>query len=255
MIRNLIGHWNRAAWRDRVEVFTVSLLPLLAFVMVPLTLGVFLWELDPTEAIVFEVLFIIIWIFLAVAFILNLILAKSRIGYIVEHPLELLFLVLPFARVVAVIFLLPFAVRKSLTITRLFSFGLAYLGVGVVSIGATLFFSLERTANANVSSFADAAWWVLVTITTVGYGDVVPETVGGRIVAVFVMIVGIGIYGGLAGYLASILQRRHNPDPQVADLTKEVRLLRDEITKLASAKAEKGLNDKTGSRESRSEDS
>jgi voltage-gated potassium channel len=40
-------------------------------------------------------------------------------------------------------------------------------------------------------SLGDALWWAAQTVTTVGYGDVVPETSGGRLIGLFVMIVGV----------------------------------------------------------------
>jgi len=49
----------------------------------------------------------------------------------------------------------------------------------------------------------DALWWSVVTITTVGYGDISPETFGGRLVAMFVMLLGIGVIGMLTGIIAS----------------------------------------------------
>lgn len=48
-------------------------------------------------------------------------------------------------------------------------------------------------------SFADGLWWAFVTVTTVGYGDHVPETVGGKLVAVAVMVGGVGFLLVLAG--------------------------------------------------------
>ena len=52
-------------------------------------------------------------------------------------------------------------------------------------------------------SFSNALWWSFVTATTVGYGDVIPKTLGGRIIAIFLMIVGIGFVGLLTATIAT----------------------------------------------------
>jgi voltage-gated potassium channel len=51
--------------------------------------------------------------------------------------------------------------------------------------------------------FWTGLWWAIVTATTVGYGDITPETVPGRIVAILLMIAGIGLVATLAASLAS----------------------------------------------------
>lgn len=50
-----------------------------------------------------------------------------------------------------------------------------------------------------------AFWWVMVTATTVGYGDVYPVTTAGRLVAVFVFIFGIGLLGVVIGKVVDAL--------------------------------------------------
>ena len=51
----------------------------------------------------------------------------------------------------------------------------------------------------------NALWWTVVTLTTVGYGDISPVSLGGRIIAVFIMFFGIGLLGMLSATLASVL--------------------------------------------------
>ena len=52
-------------------------------------------------------------------------------------------------------------------------------------------------------SFGDALWWSIVTCTTVGYGDISPSTVSGRIIAVVLMVFGIGLLGMLTGTITT----------------------------------------------------
>lgn len=54
-------------------------------------------------------------------------------------------------------------------------------------------------------SLLNALWWTIVTLTTVGYGDISPVTIGGRIIAVIIMFFGIGLLGMLSATLASVL--------------------------------------------------
>jgi len=70
------------------------------------------------------------------------------------------------------------------------------------SLGVLLF---EYPANQNFHNLWDAMWWTLVTAATVGYGDMVPLTTGGRFIAILVMLFGIGLLGMVTGRIASWL--------------------------------------------------
>lgn len=62
----------------------------------------------------------------------------------------------------------------------------------------------RNSPNANIQTASDAVWYTIVTITTVGYGDKYPVTNPGRIVGVLIMIVGVGLFGVLTGFLANV---------------------------------------------------
>ena len=64
----------------------------------------------------------------------------------------------------------------------------------VISIGSIAIFYIESpNEKSQINSFLDAVWWTVSTVTTVGYGDIVPVTDAGKIMAIFFMIFGIGV--------------------------------------------------------------
>jgi len=113
----------------------------------------------------------------------------ALVSFGVALPLTLVFKLLRLVRIVA---LLRFSRRIEKEVlafaekTRLI-YGLA-IYLLVIIVGATLFFSIESGVNPNVGAPDDALWYMIVTITTVGYGDVVPYTGLGRIIGIIAMI-------------------------------------------------------------------
>ena len=79
----------------------------------------------------------------------------------------------------------------------------AFLAFVLVLVGGAVYAEIE-----NEHSTSDGIWWALVTITTVGYGDSVPTTEGGRVIAAVVMLVGIGFVALLTAFLAERFVRR-----------------------------------------------
>lgn len=83
---------------------------------------------------------------------------------------------------------------------------LGRVGVVLVIITVTcsyVAYSAEKATNPLFNSFGTSVWWAIVTITTVGYGDVYPITTAGRITGVVLMFAGVALIGVLAGTLAS----------------------------------------------------
>lgn len=74
----------------------------------------------------------------------------------------------------------------------------------LVVLAACLMFTLEHQAQPEqFKTVLDAIWWAVVTMTTVGYGDMTPVTAGGKILAILIMLLGVGTVALPAGMLAA----------------------------------------------------
>jgi voltage-gated potassium channel Kch len=79
-----------------------------------------------------------------------------------------------------------------------------FLIILVLEFGSIAIVYAERSSpNANITTSSDALWWTIVTIATVGYGDTFPTTNIGRAIGVLVIIVGVGLFGVVTGFLAN----------------------------------------------------
>ena len=91
--------------------------------------------------------------------------------------------------------------RSAIVITGFLIAELTIIG----SCFAVLYFE-GQNPTANLKNAGDILWWSVVTMSTVGYGDFYPVTVGGRFMAVLLMFCGIGLFARLAGVFADILR-------------------------------------------------
>jgi voltage-gated potassium channel len=82
----------------------------------------------------------------------------------------------------------------------------AAAAAGIVVIGSLVAYHAEHPTNPGFATIGDSLWWGIVTLTTVGYGDIVPKTTTGRWVAVIIMVTGVAVLGLLAGSLASFFR-------------------------------------------------
>ncbi len=83
---------------------------------------------------------------------------------------------------------------------------IAIFAAGVVVVGSLVAYYAEHPTNPGFATVGDAMWWGIVTLTTVGYGDIVPKTPTGRWAAVAIMVTGIAVLGVLSGSLASFFR-------------------------------------------------
>jgi len=85
----------------------------------------------------------------------------------------------------------------------------------LVFLSASGIYFFENEAQPEVfSSIFHSFWWAIVTLTTVGYGDVYPITVGGKIFTFFVLIIGVGVVTVPAGIIATALTSARNMEKE-----------------------------------------
>jgi voltage-gated potassium channel len=93
------------------------------------------------------------------------------------------------------------------------------LTILVLTISSVLVLQFEsKDPAASIQTGADALWYSIVTITTVGYGDFYPVTGPGRIAGMFIMFAGVGIIGALASLLSSLLVGGGSSTPEEEDV-------------------------------------
>lgn len=183
------------------------------------------------------------WAVFAVDYVVRLVLSERRWRFVVTNPIELAVVLLPMLRPLRLLRLLTV-----LTVVHRTSGDLLRGRVAVYIAGGAIFLAVvgglaildaERYApDSHITTFSDALWWALTTMTTVGYGDTYPVTPMGRLIAAGLMIGGIALLGSVTASLATWLTARlHDAEEensaatradiaalaaQVADLTRRV---------------------------------
>ena len=84
---------------------------------------------------------------------------------------------------------------------------------------AGIYFFENEAQPDTFSSIFHSIWWAIVTLTTVGYGDTLPITVGGKIFTFFVLLIGIGVVTVPAGLVATALTKARKLEEENDNLT------------------------------------
>ena len=137
-------------------------------------------------------------------------LAPRHLEYVRTHPIALLAVVFPPIRVIFSLRLITSLFRRG-NITRFL------IAAGILLInGAIIVYYYEYNApGANITTPWVSIWWAIVTVATVGYGDNYPVTVAGRVVASFIMAIGILTLAVVTAQVSSSFVeqgRRRRPD-------------------------------------------
>lgn len=174
-----------------------------------------------------------------VDYLVRLYLAEERLRWFIRHPLDLAVVTLPFLQ--------PLRFLRLVALVRILqrAFGDAIRGrvIGFTAFGATLLayvaalaeLRVERYApDSHITNFGDALWWAITTLSTVGYGDYVPVTAQGRMIAVLLMIGGISLIGVVTATVATWIVRElaYEEDVKETATAEHIEQLQAEILRL-----------------------
>ena len=183
-----------------------------------------------------------IWGLFLVDYLTRLYLARRRWHFVRTHPLDLLVVAVPTARPLRLLKLarlgavLGLLHRRSRTTTHArVAISVTVSATILLVVAAAAVYDAERHApHATIHSFGDGLWWAAGTVTTVGYGDMVPVTVEGRLVAVALMLVGISVLGVVTasvaawfvGQLRSLNESEERKEATLTEVMEELRAIR-----------------------------
>lgn len=166
----------------------------------------------PIERILIGVI-IVVWATFWIDYIVRFALSPNKKSFFRHNLIDLASLIIPFVRPFLLLMYLARlryfrgktgASLRARVIAYLISFSIMYIYVVSVFV-----YQAERDApGATITSFGDAVWWAMETISTVGYGDMIPVTVAGRIYATLLMLGGMLIVGATTGTVVSALGER-----------------------------------------------
>ncbi|WP_347862841.1 potassium channel family protein [Salimicrobium sp. PL1-032A] len=157
--------------------------------------------------------------------------AEQKWGYVKKNPFDIiaaipLDAIFQTARVVRLFRVLRFFAisRKYLgtvrSIIKTNGLDLVLTATFILIFGAAI---IVKEVEPNMTTYLDGVWWALVTTTTVGYGDISPETGTGRIVAVILMFVGIGLIGMITSSITTFfLKGKEEKDETIVFIQKQL---------------------------------
>ncbi len=243
-----------ARWRSpRFDRYTEAAeIPLLALsvLLIPVLVLPEISKLGSAERAELDVVDYGTWAVFIADYLTRLGLARNRAAFIRGNLLDLALVALPMLR--------PLRLARA---TRLVRFGLiltrsnrqaqaslqtrAVAYVSVLAATLTLACSVailefeQHARSANIRTYGDALWWAVTTVSTVGYGDRYPVTLGGRITAVLLIGAGVSLFGVITAAVAAYFIHRvtNDPAPEGEDLPARLERLQAAVTRIEDALA------------------
>ncbi|MGQ7374423.1 potassium channel family protein [Streptococcus suis] len=191
----------------------------------------------------------LLWFIFVCDYFANLYYSEDRVEYIQSHVLELI-AIIPFDSVFSFLRLGRLArLFRLVKVARIFALSNRFWDtvnrlLHTNSLSKVLLLNISAVLTASVllsviegKSFFDAVWWSIVTMTTVGYGDIVPQDTISKVIAILLMLVGICTFGMVTSTITrffSETERETKLDLLIAKVDEQTELLRQLEKKIES---------------------
>lgn len=180
-----------------------------------------------------------IWIVFLLDYIVRLVASEKKWEFVKRNPLDLIaiipldqiFRAVRLVRLLRVIRLISLLKRgrsfldivfEKYNIDKVFVFVIVFLFLSSLSM---------TWIEPEFESYGDSLWWAVVTTTTVGYGDIYPQTPAGKVTASVLMFIGIGVIGVVTGTIASLFSSDHSKSDEHEELPQELEFVRSRLNK------------------------
>jgi voltage-gated potassium channel len=255
-----VPEWRGVAF-DRFQTASELPLLLLSVVMLPVIIVPLVKPLSGGMSSTFDTLDYLIWAIFVIEYVVLVTLAPRRWNYVTHHVPDLVVCGVPMLRPLRIV--RSARALRLARLTRMSAFagggvtkakksthaeGVKYVVIitsALILVTSIVVYDLERDVpNSTIHSWPDALWWAISTVTTVGYGDKVPVTAGGRAIAVVLMLCGIALVGVITAALATYFvkqSQKHAVDADAGareEVSAKLDLLLAEVADLRTTLAE-----------------